>query len=91
MKTLFDYPVILPQNLVYFARTAALLEGVGTRYDPYFQVIPVASPVIIRMRTRILRSLGDTVEPQLGDMAMVAGHALGRAARWVIDRAKAIS
>jgi predicted unusual protein kinase regulating ubiquinone biosynthesis (AarF/ABC1/UbiB family) len=91
MKTLFDYPVILPQNLVYFARTAALLEGVGARYDPYFQVIPVASPVIIRMRSRILKSLGETVEPQLGDIAMVAGHALGRAARWVIDRAKAIS
>jgi predicted unusual protein kinase regulating ubiquinone biosynthesis (AarF/ABC1/UbiB family) len=91
MKTLFDYPVILPQNLVYFARTAALLEGVGTRYDPYFQVIPVASPVILRMRSRILTSLGEKVEPELGDMAMVAGHALGRAARWVIDRAKALT
>ena len=45
MKTLFDFPVILPQHLVYFGRTAALIEGIGTRYDPYFQAIPVASPV----------------------------------------------
>jgi predicted unusual protein kinase regulating ubiquinone biosynthesis (AarF/ABC1/UbiB family) len=90
MKTLFNYPVILPQNLVYFARTAALLEGIGTRYDPYFQAIPVASPVILRMRVRILKSLGEKVEPQLGDVAMVAGHALGRAARWVVDTAKGI-
>src|ERR1035437_6385718 len=37
MKTLFDFPIVLPQNLVYFGRTAALIEGVGTRYDPYFQ------------------------------------------------------
>lgn len=91
MKTLFDSPAVLPQNLVYFARTAALLEGVGTRYDPYFQVIPVASPVIIRMRGRILKSLGEHVEPELGDVAMVAGHALGRAARWVADRAKELT
>jgi len=85
MKTLFDFPVILPQHLVYFGRAAALLEGIGTRYDRYFQVIPIASPVILRMRTDILRSLGESVEPQLEDIAMVAGHALGRAARWVVD------
>jgi predicted unusual protein kinase regulating ubiquinone biosynthesis (AarF/ABC1/UbiB family) len=86
LKTLFDFPVLLPQHLVYFARTAALLEGIGTRYDPYFQVIPIASPVIIRMRTRILASLGERVDPQLEDVAMVAAHVLGKAARWVADR-----
>jgi predicted unusual protein kinase regulating ubiquinone biosynthesis (AarF/ABC1/UbiB family) len=88
MKTLFDFPIVLPQHLVYFGRTAALLEGIGTRYDPYFQAIPVASPVILRMRARILRSLGEKVDPQLGDMAMAAGYALGRAARWIADRVK---
>jgi predicted unusual protein kinase regulating ubiquinone biosynthesis (AarF/ABC1/UbiB family) len=88
MKTLFDFPVVLPQHLVYFGRTAALLEGVGTRYDPYFQIVQVASPVILRMRNDILRSLGETVEPQLEDLVVLAGHALGRAARWVVDRGK---
>ncbi len=85
MKTLFDFPITLPPNLVYFGRCAALLEGIGTRYDPYFQVIPVGSPVILKMRTRILKSLGERVDPQLEDVALVAGYALGKAARWVAD------
>jgi predicted unusual protein kinase regulating ubiquinone biosynthesis (AarF/ABC1/UbiB family) len=86
MKTLFNSPIVLPQHLVYFGRTAALIEGIGARYDPYFQVIPVASPVILRMRGRILQSLGEHVEPQLEDLMQVAGFALGKAARWVMDR-----
>ncbi|HKS05865.1 MAG TPA: AarF/UbiB family protein [Gemmatimonadaceae bacterium] len=86
MKTLFNSPIVLPQHLVYFGRTAALIEGIGARYDRYFQVIPVASPVILRMRGRILQSLGEHVEPQLEDLLQAAGFALGKAARWVMDR-----
>jgi predicted unusual protein kinase regulating ubiquinone biosynthesis (AarF/ABC1/UbiB family) len=85
MKTLFDFPVVLPQHLVYFGRTAALIEGIGTRYDPYFQAIPVASPVILRLRSRILRSLGEPAIPSAAEVATVAGYALGRIARSVAD------
>ena len=63
-----------------------MIEGIGTRYDPYFQAIPIASPVILRMRTRILHSLGEPATPRLDEIAVVAGYALGRAARWVADR-----
>jgi predicted unusual protein kinase regulating ubiquinone biosynthesis (AarF/ABC1/UbiB family) len=82
MKTLYDFPVVLPRDLVYFARTAALIEGVGTRYDPFFQAIPIASPVVLRMRTRILRSLGEDAKPSVEEVATVAGYALGTAFRW---------
>ena len=58
---------------MYFGRTAALIEGVGTRYDPYFQAIPVASPVILRMRSRILRSMGEEATPSVAEMVTVAG------------------
>ena len=85
MKTLFDFPIVLPQHLVYFGRTAALIEGVGTRYDPYFQAVPVASPVILRMRSKILRSLGEPATPSVAEVATVAGYALGKAARWLVD------
>ncbi len=85
MKTLFDFPIVLPQHLVYFGRTAALIEGVGTRYDPYFQAIPIASPVILRMRSRILRSLGEPATPSVAEVATVAGYAIGKAARWLVD------
>ena len=79
MKTLFDFPIVLPQHLVYFGRTAALIEGIGTRYDPYFQAIPIASPVILRMRSRILRSLGEPSAPSVAEVASVVGYALGAA------------
>jgi predicted unusual protein kinase regulating ubiquinone biosynthesis (AarF/ABC1/UbiB family) len=83
MQALFDSPVTLTEEAVYFARAAALIEGIGTRYDPYFQIVPVASPVVLRMRTRILRSLGEEVTPTVEEVATVAGYALGRAARWM--------
>lgn len=85
MKAIFDSPMTLTPEAVYFARAATLIEGIGTRYDPYFQIVPVATPVVLRMRTKILRSLGESVNPNVEEMATVAGYALGRAARWVTD------
>lgn len=85
MKTLYDFPIMLPRDMVYFARTAALIEGVGTKYDPYFQAIPIASPVVMRMRTKILRSVGEAAQPSPEELATVAGYALGKAVRWVVD------
>ena len=84
MQSLYDFPVILPRDLVYFARTAALIEGVGTRYDPYFNAVEVGTPVVMRMRSRILRSLGEEVQPSIEEMASVAGFAAGRA--WRVAR-----
>ncbi len=85
MKTLYDFPIALPRDLVYFARTAALIEGVGTRYDPYFQAIPIASPVVLRMRTKLLRSIGEDAKPNAAEIATVAGYVAGKAARRVVD------
>ena len=81
LQSLYDFPIILPRDLVYFARTAALIEGLGTRYDPYFNAIEIGTPVVMRMRRRILRSLGEEVEPSVAEIASVAGFAAGRAWR----------
>ncbi len=89
MKSLYDFPVILPRDLVYFARTAALIEGIGTKYDPYFNAVQVGTPVVMRMRSRILRSLGEEAQPTVEELAAVAGWAAGRAwrgAREWLDR-----
>jgi predicted unusual protein kinase regulating ubiquinone biosynthesis (AarF/ABC1/UbiB family) len=89
MKSLYDFPVILPRDLVYFARTAALIEGIGTKYDPYFNAVQVGTPVVMRMRSRILRSLGQEAQPSVEELAAVAGWAAGRAwrgAREWLDR-----
>ncbi len=61
MRELFSWPIVLPGELVYFARTAALIEGVGSRYDPDFNSIRVASPVVLRLRRELLMALvGET-------------------------------
>lgn len=83
MASLYDFPVILPRDLVYFARTAALIEGIGTRYDPFFNGIQVGTPIVMRMRSRILRSLGEKADPSLEEIAALAGWAVGSAWRRV--------
>lgn len=63
MATLYDWPVTLPSEMVYFARTAALIEGLGARYDPYFNAVMFATPIAIRLRGQILKSLHEEGQP----------------------------
>jgi predicted unusual protein kinase regulating ubiquinone biosynthesis (AarF/ABC1/UbiB family) len=79
MAALYDWPVRLPSEMVYFARTAALIEGLGVRYDENFNAITFASPIALRMRREILVSLGQGPLPPL-DLPTVVGAALGHAA-----------
>ncbi|MCC6317998.1 MAG: AarF/ABC1/UbiB kinase family protein [Gemmatimonadaceae bacterium] len=85
LASLYDWPVRLTSEMVYFARTAALIEGLGVRYDPAFNAITFATPIALRMRGRILRSLdlGDGSSPI--DYPTLVGAVLGRAARGVAD------
>jgi len=56
---LYDVPPVnLPSTMVYFARTASLIEGLATRYDPRFNPIAVATPVMLRLQPAILLALG---------------------------------
>jgi predicted unusual protein kinase regulating ubiquinone biosynthesis (AarF/ABC1/UbiB family) len=56
MDTFYTWPLILPRELVYFFRAAALLEGIGYRYDPYFNGLDISRAVIRRMRGELLRA-----------------------------------
>ena len=76
MATLYDFPVLLPGDMVYFARTAALIEGLGVRYDTRFNAIRFATPIVLRMRREILASLGEPLGGQL-DVAAAIGATLG--------------
>jgi predicted unusual protein kinase regulating ubiquinone biosynthesis (AarF/ABC1/UbiB family) len=51
----YDWPLMLPAELVYFGRAAALVEGIGLRYDPEFNTMLVARPVLARATGRLLR------------------------------------
>lgn len=76
---LYDFPVQLPPDMVYFARTAALIEGLGVRYDPRFNPVGFATPIALRFRGAILRSLGEgfTLPDSLpGAVGTLAGDAV---------------
>jgi len=90
MRELFNWPIVLPGELVYFARTAALIEGVGARYDRNFNSIRVASPIVLKLRNELLAALlGDNGQREtlvtwaatLGAMAGTAISAVRRVAR----------
>jgi predicted unusual protein kinase regulating ubiquinone biosynthesis (AarF/ABC1/UbiB family) len=86
MHALYDAPVALPSELVYFARTASLIEGLGTRYDPYFNATEFASPILLRMRGRITASLRGDEPARPDDWAAALGALAGEVAT-VVHRA----
>ncbi len=55
MDTFYTWPLMLPRELVYFFRAAALLEGLGLRYDPGFNGLHVSRTVVSRMRGELMR------------------------------------
>lgn len=60
LDTFYTWPLILPQELVYFFRATALLEGIGIRYDAHFTGLDAVKPVIGRLSGEILESTGRT-------------------------------
>jgi predicted unusual protein kinase regulating ubiquinone biosynthesis (AarF/ABC1/UbiB family) len=86
LSTMYDWPVVLPGDLVYFARTAALIEGLGIRYDARFNALQVATPILLRHRSRILAALEDPAAKTDRDWASSLGTFLGRASR-ILKRA----
>jgi predicted unusual protein kinase regulating ubiquinone biosynthesis (AarF/ABC1/UbiB family) len=56
MDTFYTWPLMLPRELVYFFRAAALVEGIGFRYDPNFVGLDIARPVIRDMKGDLLRA-----------------------------------
>jgi len=100
MDELYDWPVRLPADLVYLVRTAGLIEGIGMRYDPYFNPITNSRPVLLRMRRQLVAALRDGGLPDRFDLPTVLGTLLGeavaalasaleRAARWLVEGAPA--
>jgi predicted unusual protein kinase regulating ubiquinone biosynthesis (AarF/ABC1/UbiB family) len=56
--TFYTWPIMLPQELVYFFRAVVLLEGIGFRYDPGFDGLQFIRGVIRQNRVEIARATG---------------------------------
>jgi len=56
--TFYSWPLLLPQELVYFLRTSVLLEGIGHRYDTSFDGLGLLRRVIAHFRSDIQKTTG---------------------------------
>ncbi|HSC31214.1 MAG TPA: AarF/UbiB family protein [Gemmatimonadaceae bacterium] len=77
MATFYRWPIMLPSEFVYLGRAAALAEGIALRYDPEFNAVQFASPVIRRMGATLLASVGasdarDRMQDVLGEITGIA-------------------
>jgi predicted unusual protein kinase regulating ubiquinone biosynthesis (AarF/ABC1/UbiB family) len=57
LQTFYEWPLMVPSNLVYFGRAGVLVEGIGLRYDPKFNVLAMARPVLGRAATRLVQGI----------------------------------
>jgi predicted unusual protein kinase regulating ubiquinone biosynthesis (AarF/ABC1/UbiB family) len=72
LQTFYEWPLMLPSNLVYFGRAAVLVEGIGLRYDPNFNALAVARPVLARSATRLVQGIADDPRARVTDWAQEA-------------------
>ncbi len=56
--TFYTWPLLLPQELVYFFRTSILLEGLGIRYDPSFDGLGLVKEVVRSSKGEIAKTTG---------------------------------
>lgn len=76
LDAFYTWPLILPEELVYFFRAAALLEGIGFRYDPNFNGMDSLRPVITRMRGELLQATMKEPREVARDLIGNTEHAL---------------
>jgi predicted unusual protein kinase regulating ubiquinone biosynthesis (AarF/ABC1/UbiB family) len=83
--TFYTWPLLLPQELVYFFRAAILLEGIGFRYDPAFNGLHLIRRVVRQYRARIVRETAREPVARAKDFMEEAVSAL-RSVRDLINR-----
>jgi len=54
--TFYTWPILLPQELVYFFRTGALIEGLAFHYDPDFDGLSFIRGVVRAHKAELVRS-----------------------------------
>ena len=58
LDTFYTWPLVLPQELVYFFRTAALIEGLAFNYDARFDGLTFIRGVVRENQAELLRTTG---------------------------------
>ncbi len=58
LDTFYTWPLVLPQELVYFFRTSALIEGLAFTYDDNFDGLTFIKGVVRENQAALLKSAG---------------------------------
>lgn len=90
MRMLVDWPVVLTGEMVYFGRAVSLIEGIGARYVPGFNIVQFAAPVVLRRRRAVLAAVGDVAGSD-HSVAGTLGALTGEIARVLIDATRQIA
>lgn len=90
MRTIYDWPIILRGELVYFGRAVALIEGIGARYIPGFNPVLFAAPVILKHRRAVLAAMGDDIDAR-ADVGTLLGKLAGDITSVVISASREIA
>ena len=87
MSTFYKWPLMLPSELVYFGRAAALVEGIGMRYDARFNGAQFVTPILQRMKPELTTVvLGSDPQQMVRDWMLELSH-VARELRDVLRRA----
>jgi predicted unusual protein kinase regulating ubiquinone biosynthesis (AarF/ABC1/UbiB family) len=77
LTTFYDWPLMLPSDLVYFGRAAVLVEGIALRYRPDFNPLAIARPIVARYTERLVQgTLAQDPRKLVTDWGLEAAAAL---------------
>jgi len=86
LSTFYDFPFRLPPELVYFFKTAALVEGLGTAWKPNYNGVRDIVPVIRKLMREEELGVERTLRELVTEEAKGLKH-LYRSLQRVLDRA----
>jgi len=87
LDTFYTWPLVLPQELVYFFRTSALIEGLAFHYDSRFDGLSFIRGVVIENHAELLRTTRQQ-PTQIARSFVEESQAVVRSVRDLVTRAE---
>lgn len=87
LDTFFTWPLVLPQELVYFFRTAALIEGLAFHYDNRFDGLAFIRRVVLDNKAELLKTTGQQPS-QIARSFVEESQSVVRSVRDLVTRAE---
>lgn len=85
--TFFTWPLVLPQELVYFLRTSALIEGLAFHYDSRFDGLEFIRGVVMDNKAELVKTTGQQ-PTQIARSFVEESQQVVRSVRDLVSRAE---